>query len=467
MLRRKVYDQLMEWKSREHKPLVLRGPRQVGKTFILKRFAEENYAHCFYIDLERNESAKNAFNENLNVDAVMRNLSLVRPDIPLIPGKTLLIFDGIHASPRAELSLKSFAEDGRYDVVASSSFLGFTKSVLEKVLCPREDAPLTPIGQTEDLAVRPLDFEEFLWAAGIDDDAIALMKASIREKAALNGSQMESFDRLYRDYLVVGGMPEAVSAFFETGMFPKVFKVQDRIISRCRKDVVKYNTKINAEKVHGIMRSVPVQLSMDCKRFTYSRITGSGSTNENRARYFDALEWVRSAGYATLSRNVRSPVHPLESYVKPDDFKLYLADTGILIRMMGHEAALAAHEGDVSDGNGAVAENAVALGIIGNGLPLRCYRKTGGDDRMELDFVIERNRSMVAIEVKSGRSRRFPSLAKAQSVFRFDRRIKFGKTNIFVDDNGVENYPLFACAFINEIVPKGPIDFGDFPDYLM
>lgn len=467
MLRRKVYDQLLEWRSREHKPLVLRGPRQAGKTFILKRFAEENYAHCYYLDLERNASAKKAFGEDLNVDSILRNLSLMHPGIPLIPGKTLLIFDGIHCSPRAELSLKSFAEDGRYDVVASSPFSGFSKSTLEKVLLPKEGMPLTPVGQTEELTIRPLDFEEFLWAAGVDDTAIATIKASIRERAALNGSQMESFDRLYRDYLIVGGMPEAVSAFFETGTFSKVLKVQDRIISRCRKDIVEYNSDKNAEKVHDVMRSVPAQLSMDCKRFTYSRITGSESTNENKARYFNALEWVKSAGYAIACKNVRSPVHHLESYVKHDDFKLYLADTGLLIHMMGHDAALAVHDGDISYGNGAIAENAVALGIIWSGLPLRCYRKTGGEDRMELDFVIERGRSMSAVEVKSGRSRKSPSLAKAQNVFKFDRRIKFGKTNIFVDDNGVENYPLFACAFINEIIPKGPMDFGDFPDYLM
>ncbi len=468
MLRRKIYDKIMDWKSREHKPLVLKGPRQVGKTFILKHFAAENYAHCYYIDFATDGPARRAFGDSLDVDTIILGLRVNRPETPLIPGKTLLIFDEIQDCPRADQSLKSFAEDGRYDVVASGSLLGLNNYTLKNNEDrPGDPIPLTPIGQTEEIVIRSLDFEEFLWAAGFDESMIAPMKAALRDRTALSASLLESFDRLYRDYMIVGGMPDAVNAFFETRSFARVASAQDRILSRHQTDITKYNSKKEAEKIQDVIRSIPWQLSMDGKTFTYSRITDGESTNENRTKYFRALEWVKNAGYANMCYNVRSPVHPLESQVKRDDFKIYFTDTGLLVRMMGPDVAEAIYYGDISCNLGAVAENAVAEGILKSGLPIRYYKKTGGEDRMELDFVIERGRSMSAIEVKSGRSRKSPSLSKARSVFRFDRRIKFGKTNIFVDDNGVENYPLFACAFINEIIPKGPIDFGDFPDYMM
>ncbi len=468
MLRRKVYDKIMDWKSRDHKPLVLKGPRQVGKTFILKHFAAENYAHCYYIDFSKDAAARRAFDDNLDVDTIIISLGLNRPGAPLIPGKTLLIFDEIQDCPRADQSLKSFAEDGRYDVVASGSLLGLNNCTLKRNNDRPDDIiPLTPIGQTEEIVLRSLDFEEFLWAAGLNESQIAPLKDALRDKTALNRSQLESFNRLYREYLIVGGMPDAVNTFFETKSFARVAGAQDQILSRHQTDITKYNSTKDAEKIQNVMRSIPSQLSMDGKKFTYSRITDDESTNENQAKYFRALEWIKNAGYANMCYNVRSPVHPLESQVKRDDFKIYLTDTGLLVRLMGPDVAEAIYYGDISCNLGAVAENAVAEGILKSGLPVRYYKKTGGEDRMELDFVIERSRSMVGIEVKSGRSRKSPSLSKAQKVFKFDRRIKFGKTNIFVDDNGVENYPLFACAFINEIVPKGPIDFGDFPDYLM
>ncbi len=467
MLRRKIYDKIMDWKSREHKPLVLKGPRQVGKTFILKHFAEENYAHCYYIDFTRDSDAKRAFNDSLDVDTIVRSLNINRPKIPIEPKKTLIILDEIQDCPRADQSLKSFAEDGRYDVVASGSLLGLNNYTLRRKDHSDESIPLTPIGQTEELILRSMDFEEFLWAAGLTDDAISPLKDSLRNRTAIEESWLQSFSKLYRDYLIVGGMPDAVNAFFQTGLFSKASEAQDRILSRHQADITKYNSPKEAERIRNVLRSLPGQLSMDGKKFTFSRITDDTDTNANLTKYFWALEWIRNAGYANMCYNVRSPTHPLESQVKYDDFKLYITDTGLLMRMMGPNAAEAIYYGDISYNMGAVAENAVAEAILKNGLPVRYYRKTGGEDRMELDFLIERGRSMIAIEVKSGRSRKSPSLNKAEKVFKFDRRIKFGKTNVFEDDNGVENYPLFACAFINEIVPRGEIDFGDYPDYMM
>ena len=468
MLRRKILDRLIEWKGRPHKPLVVKGPRQVGKTFIIRHFAREFYDSSYYIDFSADEDARAAFKGNLDVATLVNNLTFNRMGARITPGKTLIVMDEIQDCPDAYQALKSFSQDGRYDVVASGSLLGLDDCTLKGGEPSGGRVPLAPIGQVESVIMRSLDFEEFLWAAGLPEEQCAALRAALAERRSLDDAWLKSLDSAFREYMIVGGMPGPVSAFFPDKDFAAAARAQDSILSEHLRDITKYNRASDAEKIRRVMRSIPGQLSMDNKKFTYSRLgdDAGAEAREEASTYSWALEWVRNAGYGNFCYNLRSPSHPLEANVKPRDFKVYVTDTGLLVRMLGPEASRAVYFGDVSYNVGAVAENAVAEAILKSGMPVRYYRKTDGEDRMEIDFVLERGAEIVAVEVKSGKTRKSPSLSKAARFHRIDRRIMFGRTNVFVD-GGVEHYPLFAAAFMGDILPRGDMDFGDFPEYML
>ncbi len=307
MLRRKAYDRLMEWKSRpDHKCLLVKGQRQVGKTFIIMKFGEENYDSMMYVNLSNNELAKKVFDGNLDVETILSGLSLVLGTGMPEPGRTLIFLDEIQEHPRARGSLKQFTLDGRYDVIASGSLIDAVEYNDRTGTHP----PIIPVGYEEHLTMYSLDFEEFLWAAGVQDSHISKVRGAIKEKGPVGEPYLSIMKAHFRDFMIVGGMPEAVDVFMRTKDYIAVAGILSEIEKSNRKDIEKYNSDINALKNERCYNSIPSQLGETNKRFTFSRIDGDGSRSAAR-KYRDNLLWIERSGIGNLCHSLRAIEGPL------------------------------------------------------------------------------------------------------------------------------------------------------------
>lgn len=471
MLRRKAYDILAEWKGRVHKPLLVKGQRQVGKRFIIEAFAKENYAHFVNIDLRSDVDARAVFSGNLDVDSMIMGLEVLHPDAVFEPGSTLILFDEIQDCPLAYSSLKYFALDGRYDFIASGSLLGVALNRTGEE--GQTDATASvPAGFTEHVTMHSLDFEEFLWAKGIRSEHIEALRACIRERRTVPDALHSAFTSYFKEYMIVGGMPEAVQNYVDTRRIDGVIGIQDNLLNDIVADINRYNTSVDAVKTLECFHSIPRQLAESNKKFMYSRVDGEGSRNSAQ-RYSDNLLWIKNAGYGNFCYKVSSVEIPLSAHEENDKFRIYLSDTGLLVGMYGQSVRKAVAMGNNRVNLGAIMENVVAECMVKCGIEPRYYSKNKDDNRMELDFVAEIGDDLSVIEVKSGKSREAPSLSKVASVFDVDRRLMFEDTNIRVSDDGVEHYPLYAAAFmdsmgefrrIDELLWTEPVGEGDGTD---
>ena len=451
MLRRKVMDTLVEWKNRPHKCMLIKGQRQVGKTFIIRRFAESEYENLLEIDFSKDKSMRKVFESDLDVERIVENLELLT-GTDITPGKTLLFFDEIQECMSAWSSLKYFTMDGRYDVIASGSLLGVTLPHKRN-----EDIdPLVPTGYQEEVTMHSLDFEEFLWANGIAPNVIENLRIRIRNREPLGEIYLERFGELFRRFMVTGGMPESVQRYVETeGNLSESIKVLDDILSICHRDIIRYNKGVDQAKTIECFEAIPANLSESNKRFMYSRIDGSGSRN-SAEKYMGNILWIKGAGIANVCYSLSQPALPLKGNEVRDVFRLYMSDTGLLLRMYGHGAANAVLTGDTSYNMGAATENIVSESLVKSGFVPYYYRKNSGPDKMELDFVIETGAGLTVVEVKSGKKRDAPSLNKVSRFHKVDNRIIFDGKDILVDEDGMIHAPLFVSAFMDEMfgIPK-------------
>ncbi len=448
MLKRKMYDHLLEWKGRRHKCLTVKGQRQVGKTYIIEAFGSNEYKDFIKIDFSRSDSAKRVFDGDLDVDTVLKGLRLFTDEN--IPEGSLIFLDEIQECPRARSALKWFTEDGRFDVIASGSLLG-----IDMIHTDGADRPLLPTGYEENITMHSMDFEEFLWAAGIQEDIIAEVRSDIRGGTPIHPAAYERLASLFRDFMITGGMPESVRAYADTKDFTESMRILDDIIQTCRNDINRYNTGSDILRTMRCFDSIAPQLADTNKKFMYSRLEDDGK-RRSLDKYMNNLLWIKYAGYGNFCYSLDCPELPLKSHMNMDSFKVYLSDTGMLVRMYGDDTARAVYSKDASYNNGAIAENAVAECLMKSGYDPMYYRKTNGQNKMELDFVTVMGGSVCVIEVKSGKKRESPSLRKVASVFDIGRRIVFEDSNIIVDDEGVEHFPLFAAAFIMDLDAETP-----------
>lgn len=445
MLRRKAYQNLMDWKNRKgHKCLLVRGQRQVGKTYIIDLFARENYSNYVYMDLSKDESMRNAFSGNLDVDSIVNAIGIYRGFSDLVPGETLIFMDEIQSCPRARESLKSFSLDGRYDVIASGS-------LIDAIHDPADGrAPLLPVGYEEHMRMYSLDFEEFLWSRGMTDGIIDEIRSRIRDGKPLGTAYLNALNNHFRDFMIVGGMPAAVSAFSEEGSYASASAIVSDIIETNRQDMMKYNDGINGIKITRCFDSIPSQLSDTNKKFMYSRIDGEGSRSAAR-KYSDNMLWIERSGIGNYCHRLRTLEVPLEANSDRDQFRVYMSDTGMLVSMMGRRAMVAVYDGDDRFNMGALMENAVAECLMKSDYPRYFYRVNSGSDMMELDFVIELGMEMAVIEVKSGKDRSAPSISKTTRHPQVERRIMLERGDIRIDEDGLEHYPLFTAAFMDSL----------------
>ena len=340
--------------------------------------------------------------------------------------------------------MKYFALDGRYDVIAVVSFLEIALRMNEEV-----PGPSVPLGYTEHLTMHPLDFEEFLWAKGIGDDTIAMLRSCIHDRVSVPENMHLLIDSFFREFMVIGGMPEAVREYMETEGSYRVSEIHQRLWDDIGSDICRYSTPNEAVKTMRCVNCIPERLTLSDKEFMKGDF---GKT----WRYLENLAWTRDAGIGNFCYRVSPREVSLIVREERDHFRIYLFDTGLLISRYGDPVRKAVAMGDSCTYSGSIAENIVAECMVKCGITPRYFSKNKGDDRMELDFVTKIGRDLAVIEVKSGKHREVPSLSKVPSVFKVDRKVMFKDTNIRISDDGVEHYPLYAAAFMDSM--SDPID---------
>lgn len=432
MLKRKIMDQLLAWKNREHKPcLLIRGARQVGKTFILDQFARENYENYIYINFELTPSLKSIFDGDLDFRTLRLNLEANFPGIKIEKGKTCLFLDEIGACPNARVALKTFATDGTIDVVASGSLLGLYYKEITSY----------PVGYEQPLELHPLDFEEFLWAFGVSDDVIGAVKESYAAKKPLSTSIQDKISDLFKLYILIGGMPAAVNTYLATESLNSVRDTQRALIDNYKNDILKYASVTDRQKILKTFESIPVQLAKKNKKFMWTDIDATDQFASER-KYGSTLSWLRDAGIVNFCYNLSSPASPLNSHLKFDTYKIYMHDIGLLVSMLEPGVATQILAGDDMINEGGITENVIANEFVAHGHNLTYFEKRG---ELEIDFILNLGGQIAAIECKSGKHTQAKSLDSIRKNYPTVSRYIELEKNIAVqqDVNGVELYPLF------------------------
>ena len=436
-MERKITKRMEEWKDDpNHKPLILTGCRQIGKTYSALEFAKTHYHSYIYINFETNPEKKQLFDGSLEYDDLIPKLSFSEK-VGLIEGESVIILDEIQDCPNAYSALKPLSLSRKVDIIALGSFLG--------VNLDDDDGRISPLGYVNIERMHPLDFEEYLWAMGIDKELIEMIEGNIRNHVAVDEYFNRVFIDHYRRFIVVGGMPEAVRMYSETKDYTKVSKALDEIITILKKDAGRYSTKTGRTKINACMDSVPVQLSREKKEFTYSLV--EKRKNVGKKVYGSSLDWLENAGLIYRCHNVTEPVLPLSERVDEDSFKVYMTDTGILIHLMEDVDPAAVAIGDPYINHGAIMENAILSDILKKGYKPFYYSKR--NSTLEIDFVMSRNNRIDLIEVKSGMNKRAKSL-KTLMEQKIDNRDGFKVMigNVLTEDNGIVHLPLYALSMI-------------------
>lgn len=446
-MERKIDNVLREWKNRDHKALIIRGPRQVGKTYSIRRFGSENYRSVVEINFEDSPDMRDLFSGDITADSLYENLGMVFPT-ETFDRDCLIFMDEIQSAPRALSALKPLVSDGRCDVVCSGSMLG---NVLDTA--DGGDPPLTPLGYTETIGMEPMDFEEFLWAMGFNHGHTDVIRKHVREMKPMDGLVLNRITDLFKKYIVIGGMPDVVRTYRDTKDYGRCFTVLGEIYGKVSKDSMRYvSSNIDRTRVMRCLDSIPRQLSKEGNNsFSYHDIEGIRGRGERE--YGNAISWLANAGIVDICRNLQEIKEPFRTKTDGNTFKIYIKDTGIMTYMLGAQsvAGIAGKSRDYN--NGPVMENAVFETLVRKGYDVHYFRDSSG--RMDIDFVVNLNGRLSAIEVKSGNKRRASSLRKAMEGNKTLTGMKIADSNISIDENGVLHYPLFGPCFFDDSQPPG------------
>lgn len=431
MLRRKIEKELYEWKNKEDKMcLVVKGARQVGKTYIIDKFAKENYKNYIYMNFDEMPSYKDIFNGDLDPETIIKQITLNIPNVNLEPHETIIFLDEIQNCPRARTALKFLSIDKRFDVIASGSLLGINY----------EDVPSFPVGYVENLEMYSLDFEEFLWANGMSEEGIGYLREYFEKNEEVPSSTHNKMMNMFKEYIVVGGMPRVVNEYITTHNFSKVLKIQRDIIDNYLDDIAKYAVSSEKAKARECFLSIPKQLAKDYKKFQYALIDEKGSSR----KFAGSLMWLYDAGIVNYCYNLRNPELPLEGNSINNQFKIYMNDTGLLVSMLEEGTAKDIINGNLGIYKGAIYENIIAdmFNKLGRKLYYFEYR-----NRLEMDFIIRYKDKVTAIEVKSAENTKAKSMTNIIQNWKVPQGIKLSSKNISGNET-VMNYPLYMAMFL-------------------
>lgn len=442
MYKRKIESRLQEWlETPSHKPLVVKGVRQCGKTSSVKDFAQKNFKHIVYLDFREHPEYKKFFAPNLDVDSIVMRITASMPDVEIETGETCFIFDEIQDCPKARGALKYFHLDGRYHVIATGSLLG-VNGYKTKEEQREEDEASIPVGYEDIVNMYPMDFEEWLWANGIQEAVFRKLEDCLSSLVPVPEVIHLRMIQLLQQYVIVGGMPRAVTAFMDTHNIQEVVSVQNAIIEGYKTDMLKYAPQLDKPRIRECFESIPKQLSRENKKFAYAQVRANGRGRD----YQGSLQWIEDAGIIRKCYNLEIPELPLDGNAISEQFKVYMADTGLFISMLERETAHDILNGNLLGYKGAIFENLIA-DIFGKmGRKLYYYRKDSG---LEVDFVMRYDGECTLVEVKasSGNVKSTKTILAHPEKYHVSRAIKLGNYNVGTSGQ-VTTLPLYMAFLL-------------------
>lgn len=440
MLQRKIERTLIKWKNTpNHKPLIIKGCRQCGKTFSVNAFAKEYYTHVVYLNFFEHPDYKLAFEGSKQIDSIVMNLTALLPNSRFVSGQTCIILDEIQECSAARTALKFFKIDGRYDVIATGSLLGVCGYKGDET-----DYNSIPVGYEQHIEMFPLDFEEFLWANGINQEIIELLTKSLQERTPIPPAIHQRMRQLILEYTIVGGMPEVVNRFIATHNMSDVLEEQNSIITGYKEDMVKYAANEDKVRLRAAFDSIPRQLSKENKKFQFSVIKKGARAKE----YITGIQWLEDAGIIIRCRNLSITELPLEGNAIEDSFKVYMRDTGLFVSMLEDGTQFDILQGRLYGYKGAIFENLIADIFTKMGRKLYYYRKDSG---LEIDFVIRYHSECVLVEVKAstGNTKSTKTILQHPDKYHVYQAIKLGDYNIGEKD-GIITLPVYMAFLLRE-----------------
>ena len=432
-LKRKIDNYLKSWKNDgNHLPLIIKGARQIGKTESIKEFSKV-YGNVIYINLALEPNYKMIVNDGYDVDKVIKNISAIDSKWRVVPNDTLIIFDEIQEFPDITTTLKPFAIDKRYDVICSGSLLGINYKKIHSI----------SLGYKTEYEMHSMDFEEYLWAIGEREETINEILEHMIKLMPFSDVEMNKYMELFIDYVIVGGMPNVVKNYVINKNFQGITELQIDIINGYKDDARKYIEGLDQTKIINTFNSIPVQLAKDNKKFQYSII----SSNARAREYVGVIEWLNDVGIINICYQMNYPELPIKGNIDTSKYKVYMADTGLLISLLDEESQIDLKVNkNLGVYKGAIFENVVAEALKKSGAELVYYKRE--DSTLEIDFFIRTQNELLPIEVKSGnnKSKSLNEVITNDKYNNIKRGIKLAYANIGYENN-VFTIPYF-CSFM-------------------
>ncbi len=437
--KRKADHFLARWRSNPNRlPLIVTGARQVGKTETIRRFAEKNYKHVVTINFVEEPIYKTIIDDGFKPDSIVKNISRIEPGFRFVAEETLIFLDEVQELPEVTTALKFFKLDGRFDVICSGSLLGIQHARVQS----------HSVGFKQDYQMHSFDFEEFLWASGYPDDLAQDMLSHLEEMRPFSTTEMEMFNSLFLDYIILGGMPAVVRKYLETKTFEWTFEIQRQILLDYREDISKYAESLDKTKILAVFNAITPQLAKGHKKFQLTKVAPNARSRE----YFGCVEWLLDAGIILQCQGLNFPALPLKGNVDPSKYKLYFADTGLLVASLEDEAQDDLRRNkNLGVYKGAIYENLVAEALAKSGYDLFYYKK--GDSSLELDFIIRTANHIVPLEVKAGTStsKSLNTLIASPLYPEINHGIKLHRGNLGETDK-ITTFPYFCTFLIKDFI---------------
>ena len=445
-LRRHIDKWLSEWKKDpDHKPALVRGIRQSGKTHSVRHFAENNYDVVVYLNFWDRPDLCEVFDGQLDADTIIRELSVKMPMLKLAEGSTVFLYDEIQECPRALLSLKTVQREKRFDYIATGSFLGVNGYVVS------DDTP-KPVGSTDEFDMRTLDFEEFMWAKGYGDKETEYITDAFENRRPLSNAMHNTFTALFREYLCIGGFPEAVCNYIQTNNIHSTVQITRRITRDLQDDFGRRRGKdnkplFNASEVARIRSAfslIPSFLGKENKRYIVSKISGRGAKDAGK----DALDYLKDTGVILKVHNLEVPATPLSVNVITNQYKVFTTDIGMLVSMLEDGTTDAVLSGELGMGKGMLYEALIADALYKRGGRLFYYAK---ESRLELDFVINYlgNSTILEVKARNGNSKSAKTVMAHPDHYGKTHLIRIKDSNIS-ETNGILTIPHYMAHLLFE-----------------
>ena len=418
LLKRKIDKYLIEWKnSPDKKPLIVKGARQIGKTESIRNFARNNYKNVIEINFILQKQFKDIFDDGFEVDTIIKNISLRNPNLEFIPGDTLIFFDELQDCINCATSLKSFREDGRYDVICSGSLMGINYNEIES----------NSVGNKEDYEMYSMDFEEFLWAKGYKEEQIENLYEHMKNVIPFSETELSVMFDNFKEYMIIGGMPAIVNSFVKNNNYSGTLKMQKQIIQDYEEDITKYAGGLDQGKILNVYRKIPVFLGNENKKFQISKVENGARNRE----YIGTIDWLNNAGIINVCYCLEQPELPLGGNYNPDNYRIYFKDTGLLIGSLDEEAQDdLRYNKNFNTYKGAIYENIVGDMLVKQGYKLYFYKNEKGT--IEMDFFVRDKNSLIPVEVKAndGSTVSLNNLVESKKYKDIKYGIKLGYRNI-------------------------------------